>query len=108
MIVLLDTNVVLRLDHVGNPHRDVAREAIERLFDEQHQPRIVPQVLYEYWVVATRPAESNGLGFSIEDAQRMLADLKELFAPFRDACWSPRSGATAKGGSPSAGHEFAK
>jgi hypothetical protein len=49
MIVLLDTNVVLRLDHVGNPHRDVARDSIERLFDDQHQPRIVPQVLYEYF-----------------------------------------------------------
>ena len=79
MIVLLDTNVLLRLDHVGHPHRPIAREAIERLLDEQHQPRILPQVLYEYWVVATRPAETNGLGFSLEDAERMLTDLKELF-----------------------------
>ena len=71
MIVLLDTNVLLRLDHVGHPHRQIAREAVERLLDEQHQPRILPQVLYEYWVVATRPAETNGLGFSIEDAEQI-------------------------------------
>lgn len=84
MIVLLDTNVLLRLDHIGNPHREVARQAIERLFDDQNQPRIVPQVLYEYWAVATRATESNGLGFTVEDAQRMLSDLRELFPPLRD------------------------
>ena len=32
----------------------------------------------------TRPAESNGLGFSVDDAARMLGDIKELFPPFRD------------------------
>ena len=81
---LLDTNVLIRLDHVGNPDREIARQAIERLVDEQHHLRTVPQVLYEYWVVVTRPAESNGLGFSTSDAEKMLGDLKELFPPFRD------------------------
>jgi hypothetical protein len=50
----------------------------------QHQLRTVPQVLYEYWVVVTRPKHSNGLGFSIDDAEIMLNDLKELFPPYRD------------------------
>ena len=84
MTVLLDTNVLVRLDHVGNPHRGTARRAIEQLIDDHHQPRTVPQVLYEYWVVVTRPAHSNGLGFSPADAANMLNDLKELFPPFRD------------------------
>ena len=84
MNVLLDTNVLLRLDHVGHPHRTQAQEAIERLADEQHTLRTVPQVLYEYWVVATRAPDANGLGFSVSDAQQMLADHKELFPPLRD------------------------
>jgi predicted nucleic acid-binding protein len=84
MIVLVDTNVLLRLDQVSSPQREIARAAIERLFDDQHLLRTVPQVLYEYWVVATRPAEANGLGFSSTDAQQMLSDHKELFPPLRD------------------------
>lgn len=84
MIVLLDTNILLRLDHVGHAHRTVAREAIERLFDEEAQLRIVPQILYEYWVVATRPVEANGLGFTIDQAKRLIDDHKELFPPLRD------------------------
>ena len=84
MTVLLDTNVLVRLDHVGSPDRDTARRAIEQLFDDQCGLRTVPQVLYEYWVVVTRPTHSNGLGLSTEDAARMLNDLKELFPPFRD------------------------
>ena len=57
MTVLIDTNILVRLDHVGNPSREIARQAIERLVDAQHQLRTVPQVLYEYWVVVTGAAK---------------------------------------------------
>jgi predicted nucleic acid-binding protein len=84
MKVLVDANILLRLDHVSHPHRTIAQFAIERLFDDQHQLRTVPQVLYEYWGVATRPTTANGLGFSVADAKRMIDDHKELFPPLRD------------------------
>ena len=84
MIILLDTNILLRLDQVGHPHRQQATDAIERLIDDQHTLRTVPQVLYEYWVVATRPVASNGLGFLVAEAERMLVDHKQLFPPLRD------------------------
>jgi predicted nucleic acid-binding protein len=84
MTVLVDANILLRLDHVGHPHRAIVQAAVERLFDDQHLLRTVPQVLYEYWVVATRPTSANGLGFSVTDGQRMIADHKELFPPLRD------------------------
>jgi predicted nucleic acid-binding protein len=84
MIIVVDTNVLLRLDHVGHPHRQIAQAAIERLIDDQHALRTVPQVLYEYWVVATRPVDANGLGFSVSVTKQMLADHKELFPPLRD------------------------
>lgn len=84
MMVLVDTNILLRLGHMGSPQQTIAQAAIERLFDDEHLLRTVPQVLYEYWVVATRPAEANGLGFTAIDAQRMVADHKELFPPLRD------------------------
>ena len=50
---------------------------------------LVPQVLYEYWVVYTRPRVNNGLGYSpaaalheIDDLTRrypLLADPPEIF-----------------------------
>ena len=42
---------------------------------------LIPQVLYEYWVVATRPVEVNGLGMSptaVGDSLRDLIDTYEL------------------------------
>ena len=84
MTVLIDTNVLVRLDHIGNPQRETARKALEQLVDDSRDLRTVPQVLYEYWVVATRPLAVNGLGFSIGDTERLLTDFKELFPTLRD------------------------
>lgn len=84
MTVLLDTNVLLRLDHNGHAHQTVAREAIQKLANARHSLRTVPQVLYEYWAVATRPAEANGLGHSVSDAKRLLSNHKALYPPLRD------------------------
>jgi hypothetical protein len=44
----------------------------------------VPQVLYEFWVVATRPASQNGLGLSIAYAHLELTKLKVLFPVLAD------------------------
>lgn len=49
-----------------------------------YRPAIVPQVLYEFWVVATRPHDQNGLGMSIEEAERDLAKSVQKFDLFRD------------------------
>lgn len=40
---------------------------------------IVPQNLYEFWVVATRPVNVNGLGLSTELASEVLTQAKQLF-----------------------------
>ncbi len=84
MKFLLDTNVLLRLVHLGHPQQVTSTAALQQLRRQQHQPRTVPQVLYEYWTVATRPAGVNGLGFTTEEAQSQLVQLKELFPPLRD------------------------
>lgn len=84
MNILLDTNVLLRLDHVGHPQQTLAHEAIETLVDYPHTLRTIPQILYEYWVVATRPTSTNGLGFDSNQAEQMLADHKQLFPPLLD------------------------
>lgn len=55
MKVLLDTNVLLRMAVVSHPTHAEAVAAVYRIRQRGDQPAIVPQVLYEYWVVATPP-----------------------------------------------------
>jgi predicted nucleic acid-binding protein len=84
MRVLVDTNVLGRLSQPSHPLHAAAIRAVKSLHDAQHELRIVPQVIYEYWVVATRPIVQNGLGFSIETTAERLAEFKALFPPLRD------------------------
>ncbi|MBL8233532.1 MAG: hypothetical protein JNL98_33860 [Bryobacterales bacterium] len=45
---------------------------------------IVPQNLYELWTVATRPAASNGLALTPEQANRVLTRIEQLLVLMRD------------------------
>ncbi len=48
-------------------------------------PCIVPQNLYEFWAVATRRVEDNGLGLSVAEAKAELDKLKNAFVLFVDS-----------------------
>jgi hypothetical protein len=84
MIVLLDTNIVGRLSQPAHSAHPVAVKATERLLGEGHLLRVVPQVLYEFWAVATRPIEDNGFGFTIEQTESELRRIRLIFPPLRD------------------------
>jgi predicted nucleic acid-binding protein len=84
MIVLIDTNVVGRLSQPAHEAHSVAVKATERLLADGHDLRIVPQVLYEFWAVATRPIEDNGFGFTIEQTESELRRIRLIFPPLRD------------------------
>ncbi len=94
MRILLDTNVVLRLGDKGHVMHGEALAAIDWLDANGHECVIVPQVLYEYWVVATRPTENRGLGMSAADADaaisqwiaifRLLLDERGIFTYWRE------------------------
>lgn len=85
MRVLVDTNVVARLlPRVGATTHLVALNAVTRLRDQQHDLFLVPQVLYEFWVVSTRPAQQNGFGFTPTEAAQDLSRLQQLFTLLRD------------------------
>jgi len=85
MRVLVDTNVVARmLPRGGTDMRQVASNAVGRLRDEQHEMFLVPQVIYEFWVVATRPVEQNGFGLTVTEVERDLVRLQNLFTLLRD------------------------
>ncbi len=69
MSILLDTNILLRASDRGHNMHAVATETLMRLNDDDQDCVLVPQVLYEFWVVATRPIDVNGLELSIDDAK---------------------------------------
>ncbi len=84
MRILIDTNVLGRLSQPDHAMHATAIAAVKVLRDGQHELRLVPQVIYEYWTVATRPAAENGLGLTIEETTAKLTDFKAVFPLLRD------------------------
>jgi predicted nucleic acid-binding protein len=79
MSYLLDTNILSRLAEPGHAMHQPALDAVKRLAADGHTLHIVPQNLYEFWVVCTRPTAVNGLGKTAAEAATELASLKVLF-----------------------------
>lgn len=75
MKILCDTNILVRMAMPNDPDHAVAVASWEKLVKAGHQCVLVPQCLYEYFVVATRPVENNGLGLTPE---RAIADINRL------------------------------
>ena len=61
-MILLDTNILLRIIEPAHPMHQTAVDALVVLTQAKETICIVPQTLYEFWVVATRPRAHNGLG----------------------------------------------
>jgi predicted nucleic acid-binding protein len=85
MSYLVDTNILSRLAEPGHPMHQPALDAVKRLVSEGHNLHIVPQNLYEFWVVCTRPTAVNGLGKTAAEAAVDLASLKSLFPRLDEA-----------------------
>lgn len=84
MLVLLDTNILLRLAVPVHPMHLVARHAVIKLQANGDRLVLVPQNIYEYWVVATRPIPNNGLGFSSKHTESTVNAFLETFSLLRD------------------------
>lgn len=78
-MILLDTNVLLRHARADDPCYPLADAAVAALAERGAALRTVPQNLYEFWAVATRPAAANGLGLSPVECASALARLRVLF-----------------------------
>jgi predicted nucleic acid-binding protein len=76
MRVLVDTNVLLRAAEPTHVHHARAVTAIRSLRIAGDALCLVPQVHYEFWVVATRPVVSNGLGMTADEAEQSLAQFR--------------------------------
>jgi len=79
MVCLPDTNIILRLVNRNDPLHQVVSQAIERLEQSGEELVIIPQILVEFWTVATRPKDVNGLGMPTREAENELEKLQKLF-----------------------------
>jgi predicted nucleic acid-binding protein len=79
MAYLPDTSVIVRLYDLNVALSDVVRNCINKLEQNGEELVIVPQVLVEFWAVATRPKSSNGLEMQTGDAEKELKNLQKLF-----------------------------
>jgi predicted nucleic acid-binding protein len=84
MRCLLDTNVLSRIAQPRHPQHSTATEAVDELHPRGDELFLVPQVLYELWVVCTRPLGENGLGLSAAEARGKHQEARALFAVLAD------------------------
>jgi len=85
MTVVIDANVLLRFVDPTAAQHPTAVAALAALRAQGDSLRTVPQSLYEFWVVATRPIANNGLGLSIGECEQTLTQLEGLFPLFADS-----------------------
>ncbi len=79
MSYLINTNVLLHLVQKSSPMHTDVRKAFVTLRKQNEKLCIIPQNLIEFWAVATRPLASNGLGLTVDEAQRATRKLKRIF-----------------------------
>jgi predicted nucleic acid-binding protein len=88
-MILLDTNLLTRMTRSHDPQSGVARGAIQTLLARAERLIVVPQNLYEFWAVATRPpgappAGRNGLGMTPAQAGHWLRFFRRRFTLLHD------------------------
>lgn len=83
---LLDTNILLRLEEkAGRPTQRAAAVAVSHLHSRGEVIFTTPQNFIEFWSVATRPVENNGLGLPPAEVAHEIARLHEFFPLAPDA-----------------------
>jgi predicted nucleic acid-binding protein len=76
---LVDTSVLVRLANDTDPQHDVADRAVVQLHLRGETLHLTPQVFVEFYNVATRPANVNGLGYSIPAVEQKVSIYESVF-----------------------------
>ncbi len=79
MSYVLDSNILLRMAQPAHSMHAEATQATTALLRQGQIIHVIPQTLYEFWSVATREVQFNGLGLSVPDTQVELIRIKNLF-----------------------------
>ena len=84
MRVLVDTNILLRSAQPNHPLCTQAAQAVSKLIRQKDGVFFCSQNIAEFWNVATRPADQNGLGLSHEEALQEVASIEKLLTLLPD------------------------
>jgi predicted nucleic acid-binding protein len=84
MNYLVDTNILLRLADRNHSQHSIVRQSIRLLLSQEHDLYITPQNCAEFWNVATRPLDRNGLGLNVEKTAKILRLFERLFSVILD------------------------
>ena len=76
---LIDTNVLLRSAVNTSVRNPAAAGAIAILLTQGDELLLAPQVLMEFWSVATRPAAVNGFGWPVDVVRGEIDRLLDQF-----------------------------
>lgn len=79
MSYLVDTNVLLRSVQQTHPMQLDSSRSFDILIRRGEVVSVIPQVLIEFWAVATRPALNNGLGMSVDEAAHHINVFRVAF-----------------------------
>ena len=85
MNVLIDTNILLRSAQPAHPLCSQATHAVTTLLKQNGTVYFCPQNIAEFWNVATRPANVNGLGFSHAEALNEVENIEGLLTLLPDS-----------------------
>ena len=76
---LIDTNILLRYADTGASQHPLIMQALETLALRRDEVVIVPQTIYEFWSVVTRPADKNGSGWTITKVSTVIDQIIKRF-----------------------------
>ncbi|HEV2665598.1 MAG TPA: PIN domain-containing protein [Blastocatellia bacterium] len=79
MLYLADTNIFLRLAEPKHPMHVETKRAINALAAKGDNIGAVPQNIIEFWNVATRPADKNGLGYTLHQTRVEVERIESFF-----------------------------
>jgi predicted nucleic acid-binding protein len=84
MRVLVDTNILLRSAQPNHPLCSQATHAVSKLIRRKDAVFFCSQNIAEFWNVATRPADLNGLGLSHEEVLQEVGSIEKLLTLLPD------------------------
>ncbi len=80
----LDTNILLRLAVAEHAFHDVTMAAVGRLRHAGWHAVLLPQIVYEFWAVATRSTAANGLSLETSKVNDLIDDVVAKVAVLPD------------------------
>ena len=81
---LLDTNILLWASDPNSPTYPLIMNVVNMIIRQGGECWITSQVLIEFWVVATRPTDVNGLGWTIQKTQQEINQILSQFSLLED------------------------